>query len=53
MHFLATRRSELGTLSGVKQMAWGLLLLCVVLGGITALRPSGRQQDFKRIKEED
>jgi len=34
-------------------MAWGLLLLCVILGGLTSLRPSGRQQDFKRQKEED
>jgi hypothetical protein len=34
-------------------MAWGLLLLCVVLGGFAVLRPSGRAADFKRIKEED
>lgn len=34
-------------------MAWGLLLLCVVLGGLATLRPSGRQESFKRVKEED
>jgi hypothetical protein len=34
-------------------MAWGLVLLCVVLGSLGALRPSGRQRDFKRVKEED
>ncbi len=34
-------------------MAWGLLLLCVVLGALGALRPSGRARDFKRVKEED
>jgi hypothetical protein len=34
-------------------MAWGLLLLCVVLGGFAVLRPSGRSTDFKRVKEED
>jgi hypothetical protein len=34
-------------------MAWGLLLLCVVLGGLATLRPSGRAAEFKRIKEED
>jgi hypothetical protein len=34
-------------------MAWGLLLLCIVLGGFGALRSSGRSAEFKRIKEED
>ncbi len=34
-------------------MAWGLLLLCVILGGLVTLRSSGRQQEFKRFKEED
>ena len=34
-------------------MAWGLLLLSVILGGLATLRPSGRASDFKRIKEED
>jgi hypothetical protein len=34
-------------------MAWGLLLLCVVLGGFGALRSSSRTADFKRFKEED
>lgn len=34
-------------------MAWGLLLLCVILGGLATLRPSGRTADFKRVKEED
>jgi hypothetical protein len=32
-------------------MAWGLVLLCVVLGSLGALRPSGRAHDFKRFKE--
>jgi hypothetical protein len=34
-------------------MAWGLVLLCIILGALGALRPSGRTQDFRRIKEED
>jgi hypothetical protein len=34
-------------------MAWGLLLLCVILGGFATLRPSGRAAEFKRFKEED
>lgn len=34
-------------------MAWGLLFLCVILGGLAVLRPSGRGADFKRVKEED
>ena len=34
-------------------MAWGLLLLCVILGGLATLRSSGRSEDFKRMKEED
>jgi len=34
-------------------MAWGLLLLCIVLGSLGALRPSGRSHDFRRVKEED
>jgi hypothetical protein len=34
-------------------MAWGLLLLCIVLGSLGALRPSGRSHDFRRIKEEE
>jgi hypothetical protein len=31
-------------------MAWAIVLLCVVLGGLAALRPSGRAHDFKRAK---
>ena len=34
-------------------MAWGLVLLCVVLGSLGALRPSLRRRDFKRTKDED
>jgi hypothetical protein len=34
-------------------MAWALVLLAVVLGALGALRPSGRQREFKRIKEEE
>jgi hypothetical protein len=34
-------------------MAWGLIFLCAMLGGLGALRPSGRKHDFKRVKEED
>jgi hypothetical protein len=34
-------------------MAWALVLLAVVLGALGALRPSGRQREFKRIKDED
>ncbi len=34
-------------------MAWGLVLLCIVLGSLTALRSSGRQMDFKRPKDDD
>jgi hypothetical protein len=34
-------------------MAWGLVLLCVVLGSLGALRPSGRAHDFKRVKDEE
>jgi hypothetical protein len=34
-------------------MHWGLLLLCVILGGLATLRPSGRASDFKRVKVED
>lgn len=33
-------------------MAWALLLLCIVLGCLGTLRPSGRAADFKRMKEE-
>lgn len=34
-------------------MAWAVLLLCVVLGSMSALRPSGRSHDFRRVKEEE
>jgi hypothetical protein len=34
-------------------MAWGLVLLCIILGSLGALRPSGRAHDFKRVREED
>jgi hypothetical protein len=34
-------------------MSWAIVLLCTVLGAFGALRPSGRQLDFKRFKDED
>jgi hypothetical protein len=34
-------------------MAWALVLLCVILGSLGALRPSLRRREFKRVKEED
>jgi len=34
-------------------MAWAIVLLCVILGGLAALRPSGRAADFKRFKAVD
>lgn len=33
-------------------MAWAVLLLCVILGSLSALRPSNRKVDFRRSKEE-
>jgi hypothetical protein len=33
-------------------MAWGLVLLCVILGSLGALRPSMRKRDFRRVKED-
>jgi hypothetical protein len=32
-------------------MAWAIVLLCTVLGAMGALRPSGRQKEFKRTKD--
>jgi hypothetical protein len=34
-------------------MAWALVLLTIVLGAFSALRPSGRQRDFRRVKDQD
>ncbi len=34
-------------------MAWGLIILCLILGAFGVLRPSGRAKDFKREKDED
>jgi hypothetical protein len=34
-------------------MAWGLVILCAILGALSALRPSGRKTDFKRPHEEE
>ena len=34
-------------------MAWGLVLLCLILGSLVALRPSSRSHDFKRSKDEE
>mgnify|MGYP000057404179 CR=1 FL=1 len=33
-------------------MDWGIVLLCIVLGSLCALRPSGRAADFRRVKED-
>ncbi len=33
-------------------MAWGLVILCLILGGFATLRSSGRQKDFKRAKDD-
>jgi hypothetical protein len=33
-------------------MAWAIVLLSVVLGAFAALRPSGRQREFKRVRDE-
>jgi len=32
-------------------MAWGIVILCLILGGFLTLRPSSRQKDFKRQKD--
>ena len=34
-------------------MAWAILLLCIILGCLGTLRPSGRAADFKRLKDAD
>lgn len=34
-------------------MAWGLVILCAIIGALGALRPSGRKQEFKRVQEDD
>ncbi len=34
-------------------MAWGIILLCLILGSLSALRPSGRKKDFKPAKQAD
>jgi hypothetical protein len=34
-------------------MAWAVILLCILLGSFSALRPSGRGHDFRRSKDED
>lgn len=34
-------------------MAWGLILLCLILGSFAALKPSGRAHEFKRQKYEE
>jgi len=31
-------------------MAWAIILLCLILGALLALRPSGRKVDFERKK---
>jgi hypothetical protein len=37
----------------MQRMAWGLVILCAIIGALGALRPAGRTQDFKRAQEED
>jgi len=34
-------------------MAWGMVILCFILGAFGAYRPSGRAADFRRMKSED
>jgi len=34
-------------------MGWAIVLLCVILGSLGALRPSGRKREFRREKEVD
>ncbi len=34
-------------------MAWGLIILCLILGAFGTLRLTGRAKDFKRPKSED
>ncbi len=34
-------------------MGWAIVLFGVILGALGALRPSGRQREFRRVKEED
>ena len=34
-------------------MAWAIILLCVILGSFSVLRPSGRKLDFRRAKQEE
>jgi hypothetical protein len=33
-------------------MAWAIVLLSVVLGAMGALRPSGRQREFRRVRDD-
>jgi hypothetical protein len=51
---LALARRTLAHLSPLEIaiMAWGIVLLCLVLGSLGALRPSGRQKDFRRPKQD-
>jgi hypothetical protein len=34
-------------------MAWGIVLLCIVLGSFGALRASGRKKEIRRVHDED
>jgi hypothetical protein len=34
-------------------MAWAIVLLCIILGSFSALRPSGRLREFRRPKSDD
>jgi hypothetical protein len=33
-------------------MAWAIVLLCLILGSLITLRPSGRKLDIKRAKSD-
>jgi len=35
------------------RMAWGLVILCVILGSFAALRSSGRKKEIQRSRNED
>jgi len=34
-------------------MAWGIVILCIVLGAFGALRPSGRAKEIRKVKNEE
>jgi hypothetical protein len=34
-------------------MAWGIVLLCIILGSFGALRASGRKKEIRRVYDDD